>query len=82
MTSHTTITDRAGLAQALRALKLSGMQETLEARLAQAHAGELGHCEFLQVLCQDEISRRESAALMGGAGLSRRADSVPVASGG
>jgi DNA replication protein DnaC len=63
MTSHTTITDRAGLAQALRALKLSGMQETLEARLPQAHAGDLGYLEFLQVLCQDEISRRESVAL-------------------
>ncbi|MET7888503.1 hypothetical protein ABZT11_37550 [Streptomyces avermitilis] len=24
--------------------------------LAQAHGGELGHLDFLQVLCQDEIS--------------------------
>jgi DNA replication protein DnaC len=47
----------------LRALSLSGMLDTLEARLAQAHAGELGHLEFLQVLCQDEITRREAAAL-------------------
>jgi DNA replication protein DnaC len=39
------------------------MLDTLEARLAQAHAGELGHLEFLQVLCQDEITRREAAAL-------------------
>ena len=42
----------------LRTLKLSGMLETLEARLAQARAGELGHLEFLQVLCEDEINRR------------------------
>ena len=51
------------LNQALRTLKLSGMLETLEARLAQARAGELGHIEFLQVLCHDEISRRDSQAI-------------------
>ena len=54
----TTVTDRSALAAALRDLKLSGMLGTLDARLAQAHAGELGHLDFLQVLCQDEISRR------------------------
>jgi DNA replication protein DnaC len=58
-----TVTDRSALASALRHLKLSGMLDTLDARLAQAHAGELGHLDFLQVLCQDEISRRESASL-------------------
>jgi len=47
----------------LRSLGLSGMLDTLEARLAQAHAGDLGHLEFLQTLCQDEISRRDAAAL-------------------
>jgi DNA replication protein DnaC len=51
------------LEQALRTLKLSGMLQTLEARLAQARAGELGHIEFLQVLCHDEIARRESQAI-------------------
>lgn len=51
------------LEQALRTLKLSGMLHTLEARLAQARAGELGHIEFLQVLCHDEIGRRESQAI-------------------
>jgi DNA replication protein DnaC len=39
------------------------MLQTLEARLAQACAGELGHIEFLQVLCHDEIARRESQAI-------------------
>ncbi|MGH9022664.1 MAG: ATP-binding protein [Acidimicrobiia bacterium] len=39
------------------------MLDTLEARLAQAHAGDLGHLEFLQVLCGDEIARRDAAAL-------------------
>jgi DNA replication protein DnaC len=51
------------LEQALRTLKLSGMLHTLESRLAQARAGELGHIEFLQVLCHDEIARRESQAI-------------------
>jgi DNA replication protein DnaC len=51
------------LQESLRSLSLSGMLETLEARLAQAHAGELGHIEFLQVLCEDEITRRGTAAL-------------------
>lgn len=49
-----------GLHASLRALKLSGMLETLDARLAQARTGELGHLDFLQILCDDEISRRET----------------------
>ena len=53
----------AALHQSLRALKLSGMLETLDARLAQARAGQLGHIEFLQVLCNDEITRREAVAM-------------------
>src|SRR2546423_14579475 len=52
--------DNNALTAALRALKLGGMLQTLDARLAQARAGELGHLEFLQVLCLDEISRRET----------------------
>ena len=59
----TAITDTRGLAAALRTLKLSGMLATIDARLAQARAGELGHLEFLQVLCEDEISRRSGAAI-------------------
>jgi DNA replication protein DnaC len=57
-----TIIDTA-LHTSLRTLKLSGMLETLNARLAQAHAGELGHLEFLQVLCSDEITRRENMSM-------------------
>jgi DNA replication protein DnaC len=49
----------AGLAPVLRALKLSGMLDTLQARLAEARAGTLGHAEFLQVLCEDELARRD-----------------------
>jgi DNA replication protein DnaC len=57
-----TIVDTA-LHDSLRALKLSGMLHTLDARLAQAQAGELGHLEFLQVLCHDEITRRENMSI-------------------
>jgi DNA replication protein DnaC len=55
--------DNNALTASLRALKLGGMLQTLDARLAQARAGELGHLEFLQVLCHDEISRRETTAI-------------------
>ena len=51
------------LRAALKTLKLTGMLDTLDARLAQTRDGKLGHLEFLQVLCEDEIGRRESAAL-------------------
>jgi len=57
------VTRRHQLEASLKALALSGMLETLEARLAQVHAGDLGHLEFLQVLCEDEIARREAAAI-------------------
>ena len=43
------------LRDALRTLKLTGMLETLDARLAQTRDGTLGHLDFLQVLCEDEI---------------------------
>src|SRR5215472_635984 len=39
------------------------MLATLDARLAQAAAGDLGHLDFLQVLCEDEINRRHSVSL-------------------
>ncbi len=51
------------LEEALRALKLFGMLDTLGTRLAQATAGELGHVELLQVLCADEAARRDAAGL-------------------
>ena len=51
------------LEEALGSLKLFGMVETLEVRLAQAKAGELGHIELLQALCQDEAARRDATGL-------------------
>ena len=47
----------------LRSLALSGMLDTLEVRIAQANAGEIGHVEFLQMLCEDELSRRDAAGI-------------------
>jgi DNA replication protein DnaC len=58
------VTRRHQLETTLRTLKLSGMLDTLEARLVQARAGELGHVEFLQVLCEDEITRRDAASII------------------
>ncbi|MGO9334281.1 MAG: IS21-like element helper ATPase IstB [Acidimicrobiales bacterium] len=57
------MTRRHQLEESLKVLALSGMLDTLEARLSQAHAGEFGHLEFLQALCEDEITRRSGAAL-------------------
>jgi len=51
------------LEEGLRGLKLFGMLETLEVRLAQASDGELGHVELLSMLCQDEAARRDAAGL-------------------
>ncbi len=51
------------LEDSLRALKLFGMLDTLETRLGQASAGELGHVELLAVLCADEAARRDAAGL-------------------
>ena len=39
------------------------MLDTLDTRLAQASAGDLGHLEFLQALCEDEIARRDATAI-------------------
>lgn len=54
---------RPALAESLRGLKLSGMLETLDAPLAQAQGGDLGYPEFLQILCDDEITRREQQGM-------------------
>ena len=58
-----TVIETGGLDMTLRVRKLSGMLDTIDARLAQARAGELGHLEFLQVLCEDEISRRHATSI-------------------
>lgn len=47
----------------LKVLRLGGMLQSLELRLQQAHSSALGHLEFLQLLVQDEIERREAKKL-------------------
>jgi DNA replication protein DnaC len=51
------------LEDTLRRLKLFGMLDSLEVRLGQATAGELGHVELLQSLCEDELARRDATGL-------------------
>jgi DNA replication protein DnaC len=51
------------LEESLRKLKLTGMLDTLEVRLAQATASELGYVELLQALCEDEAARRDATGL-------------------
>jgi len=57
----TTTIETSALDKALRTLKLSGMLATIDARLAQARAGDLGHIDFLQVLCKTRFWRLVSA---------------------
>lgn len=47
----------------LKRLKLGGMLQTLELRLDQAHQEQLGHLEFLELMLEDEIQRRQNKAL-------------------
>lgn len=42
----------------LRHIRLSGMAETLAARLAQAEASSMSYLEFLELLVEDELARR------------------------
>lgn len=47
----------------LRALRISGLLETLEVRNRQAVEGRLAYVEFLVLLLQDEVERRAQSAL-------------------
>jgi hypothetical protein len=48
------------LARILRALKLSGLKDTLPERLITARTHKLGHAAFLELLLADELNRRDS----------------------
>lgn len=48
------------LAGILRALKLSGLKDTLPERLVLARQQKMGHAAFLELLLADELSRRDS----------------------
>ena len=47
----------------LRSLRLSGIAESLEVRLNQAREAALGYQEFLQIILQDEVERRNAHAV-------------------
>src|SRR5512135_1280739 len=47
----------------LKTLRLSGILESLDVRLEQARSSNLGYLEFLELVIQDEIERREARNL-------------------
>ena len=47
----------------LKTLRLSGILESLEVRLEQARTSQLGYQEFLALIVQDEVERREATRL-------------------
>jgi DNA replication protein DnaC len=51
------------LEEQLKRLRLSGILETFEVRLTQAREDTLSHREWLSLLLQDEIERREASSL-------------------
>ena len=51
------------LTSRLKLLRLSGILESLELRLEQARSTNLGYQEFLELIVQDEIERREANSL-------------------
>lgn len=52
------------LTKTLKALKLGQMTQTLPERLALARQRKMGHAAFLQLILDDEITRRESRSAM------------------
>jgi len=50
----------ADLTGLLRALKLSGMKDTLPERLSLARTRQMGHAAVLELLLSDEVSRRDA----------------------
>ena len=65
-----TVTDPIGtdLSKILKALKLSGLKDTLPERLLLARQNQMSHAAFLELLLADEVTRRNtrSAALRAG----------------
>jgi len=47
----------------LKVLRLGGLVDSLEVRLEQAQSTSMGYLEFVQLLVQDEIERREAKKL-------------------
>lgn len=51
------------LGRSLKQLRLSGMADVLDTRLVQAQAENLVHLDFLSVLVNDELVRRQDRLL-------------------
>ena len=51
------------LAKALKELRLSGLQASLDVRLQEAAGHSLNHAEFLELILQDELSVRSDRQL-------------------
>src|SRR5438874_1416881 len=51
------------LVSQLRRLKMGGILETLEQRVIQARENSLSHQEFLNLILQDEIQKRDTTSL-------------------
>jgi len=49
----------SNLENTLKQLRLSGLLQTLGVRLQEATANRLGHAEFLELICQDEVNVRQ-----------------------
>lgn len=49
----------ANLAESLKKLRLSGMAQSLEVRLAEATSNRLDHAEFLELVLRDELAVRQ-----------------------
>ena len=47
----------------LKTLRLSGLLDSLDVRLEQARSSNMGYMEFLELIVQDEIERREATSL-------------------
>jgi DNA replication protein DnaC len=52
------------LTECLKRLRLSGILESYEVRLSQARENALSHNEWLELLLQDEIQRRDNTAFI------------------
>jgi DNA replication protein DnaC len=51
---------RPSLQQSLKQLRLSGLAQSLDVRLAEASGNRLDHAEFLELILQDELNVRTS----------------------
>jgi DNA replication protein DnaC len=52
------------LTECLKRLRLSGMLESYDIRLSQARENALSHNEWLEILLQDEVQRRDNSAFI------------------